>query len=146
MSQIYEIIVFTASHGCYANVVLDYLDPKGQYIHHRLFREACVATEEGVYIKDLRIISNRSLEDMIIVDNAAYSFGYQIDNGIPIIPFYENKLDEELRHLIPYLKFLNGVKDLRDIIRQTFKLSLYGNLDTPDKILEKLVFSRGLNI
>ena len=146
MSQIYEIIVFTASHGCYANVVLDYLDPKGQYIHHRLFRESCVATEEGVYIKDLRIISNRSLEDMVIIDNAAYSFGYQIDNGIPIIPFYENKLDEELRHLIPYLKFLNGVKDLRDIIKQTFKLSLYGNFDTPDKILEKLVFSRGLNI
>ena len=33
-----EIIVFTASHSCYANVVLDYLDPEREYIHHRLFR------------------------------------------------------------------------------------------------------------
>jgi CTD small phosphatase-like protein 2 len=30
------------------------------------------------------------------VDNAVYSFGYQLDNGIPIIPFYEDKRDEEL--------------------------------------------------
>ena len=29
----HEIIVFTASHNCYANKVLDYLDPKGELIH-----------------------------------------------------------------------------------------------------------------
>jgi CTD small phosphatase-like protein 2 len=38
LSKNFEIIVFTASHSCYANVVLDYLDPKNEYIHHRLFR------------------------------------------------------------------------------------------------------------
>jgi CTD small phosphatase-like protein 2 len=32
MSKYYEIIVFTASHGCYANVVLDYLDPNKNLI------------------------------------------------------------------------------------------------------------------
>jgi len=50
-------------------------------------------TEEGVHIKDLRVIGNRDLKDLVIVDNAAYSFGYQIDNGVPIIPFYDNKND-----------------------------------------------------
>ena len=33
-------------------------------------------TEEGVHIKDLRIIKNRNLKDVIIVDNAVYSFGF----------------------------------------------------------------------
>lgn len=56
LSKLYEIVIFTASHSCYANVVLDYLDPKGQYISARLFRENCVTTDEGVYIKDLRVI------------------------------------------------------------------------------------------
>jgi len=33
-------------------------------------------TEEGVFIKDLRIIKNRKLKDIVIVDNAVYSFGF----------------------------------------------------------------------
>jgi len=76
LSKHYELVVFTASHSCYANVVLDYLDPKKQYISGRLFRENCVTTDEGVYIKDLRVISNRNLSDMVLIDNAAYSFGF----------------------------------------------------------------------
>lgn len=48
-------------------------------------------TEEGVYIKDLRIIKNRNLKDVVIIDNAVYSFGFQLDNGIPILPFYDDK-------------------------------------------------------
>lgn len=70
------MVVFTASHKAYADVVLDYLDPKKEYIEYRLYRDSCVQTEEGVYIKDLRIIKNRSLKDMVIIDNAVYSFGF----------------------------------------------------------------------
>lgn len=25
---------------------------------------------------------------MVLVDNSAYSFAFQLDNGIPILPFY----------------------------------------------------------
>ena len=96
MSKIFEVVVFTASHGCYANVVLDYLDPNHELIHHRLFRDNCVQTEEGIYIKDLRIFKGRNLKDIILIDNACYSYGYQIENGVPIIPYYDNKEDNEL--------------------------------------------------
>jgi CTD small phosphatase-like protein 2 len=54
LSLYYEVIIFTASHSCYANVVIDYLDPKNEYVSHRLFREHCIQTEEGAYLKDLR--------------------------------------------------------------------------------------------
>lgn len=121
--------------------MLDYLDPKNQYIHHRLFRDSCIQTEEGIYIKDLRVIANRNLSDLILVDNAAYSFGFQIENGIPIAPFYNNYEDKELKHLIPYLKFLAGVKDPREINRQTFKLHMYTLYDSPDKVIEKVVLN-----
>lgn len=80
------------------------------------------------------------MADMILVDNAAYSFGLQIENGIPIIPFYDNKNDQELRHLIPFLKFLSSVKDIREVIKQTFKLHTYSDHDTPEAVLEKVVF------
>jgi Dullard-like phosphatase family protein len=139
MSQHFEVIVFTASHSCYANVVLDYLDPHGQYVHHRLFRESCVVTDEGVYIKDLRILGNRNLQDVVLVDNAAYSFGYQVENGIPIIPYYDNKEDQELKHLIPYLKSLANVKDCREVNKQTFRFHQYTMHDSLEKVVNKVI-------
>jgi CTD small phosphatase-like protein 2 len=72
----YQVVVFTASHKFYADVVLDFLDPAHELIHYRLYRDSCFQTEDGVYIKDLRIIKNRTLKDMVIVDNAVYSFGF----------------------------------------------------------------------
>ena len=59
---------------------------------------------------------------MIIVDNAVYSFGYQLDNGIPIIPFYEDKNDEELMHLIFYIECLAKCADVREQNRKAFQL------------------------
>lgn len=41
----------------------------------------------------------------MIVDNSAYSFAMQIDNGIPILPYYEGK-DYELAALEGYLNKL----------------------------------------
>jgi len=139
LSQHFEIIVFTASHSCYANVVLDYLDPHEEYIHHRLFRESCVVTDEGLHIKDLRVIGNRNLSELVLIDNAAYSYGFQLENGIPIIPFYDNKADQELMHLIPYLKFLGAAKDLREVNKQTFKLHHYSVYEEAEELLERVI-------
>lgn len=71
----FEVVVFTASHKWYADVILDYIDPEGIYIQHRLYRDHCIKTTDNVYIKDLRVFEGRDLKDLIIVDNAVYSFG-----------------------------------------------------------------------
>lgn len=106
-------------------MVLDYLDPKGEMVHHRIFRDNCITTPEGVFVKDLRILANRELSDVVLVDNASYSFGYQIDNGIPILPFYDNKSDVELRLLVPFLLCLNQIQDVRPHIKNTFNLETF---------------------
>jgi len=54
-----------------------------------------------LHVKDLRHL-NRDLKDIVLVDNAAYSYAFQLDNGIPILPFYEGK-DFELSALEKYL-------------------------------------------
>ena len=131
-------MVFTASHQCYANVVLNYLDPERKWIHHRLFREHCVQSSEGQHVKDLRIFENRDLTDIILVDNAGYSFGYQINNGIPIIPFYNNKKDKELRQLIPFLMALKGA-DIQKTIAQTFKFGLIRENEAKEQVRRKIL-------
>lgn len=41
LHNLFEIVVFTASHSSYANTVIDYIDPENKYIKHRFFREHC---------------------------------------------------------------------------------------------------------
>ena len=36
---------------------------------------------------------------MVLVDNAAYSYLHQSENGIPIIPYYKGREDYELKAL-----------------------------------------------
>ena len=120
----FEVIVFTASHKCYADVVLDHLDPRHELIHHRLYRENCLVVE-GVFMKDLRIIANRRLQDIVIVDNAAYSFGYHLDNGIPIISWHDDPYDKELYNLMDYIKILAQSEDVREVNRQIFHLKTF---------------------
>lgn len=118
----FQVVVFTASHSWYADAVLDFIDPKRELIQYRMYRDQCVETPQGIFIKDLRVIANRSLKDLLLVDNASYSFGYQLDNGIPIIPFYNDKEDRELLHLIQYLKWVVDSEDVREQNRKAFQL------------------------
>ena len=53
-------------------------------------------TKNGFFIKDLRIIANKQLKDILIVDNLAHSFGFQIENGIPILEYHNDQNDCEL--------------------------------------------------
>lgn len=82
-------------------------------------------TEEGLFVKDLRILANRQLKDVLLVDNAAYSFGYQIENGVPIIPFYDNYEDKELKYLTSYLKIFADVEDVRVLNQKILKLDRF---------------------
>lgn len=65
--------IFTAAEQGYADLILDRIDPERKYFKERLYRQHCFKVGE-VYVKDLRIIDDRSLEDTVIVDNSILSF------------------------------------------------------------------------
>lgn len=48
-------------------MIIDYIDPKG-FISHRFFRDSCWRSEEGFYVKDLRVI-DRDLRNVLLIDN-----------------------------------------------------------------------------
>ena len=114
MSLYYELKIFTASLSQYSKPLLDILD-KNKVITQVLNRESCHFVN-GFYFKDLNLF-NKDFKDIIIVDNNPISYAYQKDNGIPISTWIDNPNDNELLKLIPILKYLSNVEDVREVIK-----------------------------
>ena len=114
VSELFNIIIFTASLQQYAEPLIDILDINKNF--KRMFRQNCVK-DNGFYIKNLNQIG-KDFKDIIIIDNNPMSFVMNKDNGLPIMTWYENMDDNELIKLIPLLEFLSNVSDVRPIINQ----------------------------
>jgi len=121
-SKVFELVLFTASQDNYANKVLDLVDPAG-YIQHRLFRRHCTKVG-GNFVKDLSQLG-RDLSQTIIIDNSPLTFAFQPSNGIPCDNWYNDKMDQELSHLLPILRHLNTVEDIRDELSEMYRVNWF---------------------
>lgn len=116
-SELFEVVVFTASLSNYADRVLDLLDPTGDLIQHRLYRENCLLSE-GYYVKDLRVLSDRKLRDMILVDNSVFSAVYQLENWVEVVSWHSDQGDTELLTLSRWLPKFAQALDVRPIVQE----------------------------
>ena len=125
----YNIVIYSSNHKEYVDQILDYLDPDKEYFNYRLYQNHCYkfSINNKVYFtKDLNIFKGIcDLKDIVVVDCSVLGFGFFLDNGIPIIPFYDSKEDVELKLLSYYLVCIASNNDLRLALKRDMKLDSY---------------------
>ena len=131
IKKYYYIVVFTASHQAYADAVLDFMDPNKKYFKYRLYRNNCsLVNVDGAqfYVKDLDIFNEAyDLKDIVIVDNSVLSFIYHLENGIPIVPYYNEDKDGSLYIVGLYLMHIYKEDDLREANKKYINLDSFLN-------------------
>lgn len=131
ISKLYEVFLFTASTEAYAKAIIESIDTN-KIIKGLFTDKVTMNTKNGFIIKDLRIFVNRNLKDMIIVDNLAHCFSYQIDNGVPLLEWQSDPNDRELKYLYGYLKKAVEYDDVREYNRKMLRLGELGQLNLDD--------------
>ena len=122
----YTIALYTASHQSYTDAILKLIDPNNEIFDFRLYRNNCIPTTiegKSFFIKDISIIEDFPIEKIVIIDNSVLSFAYQLENGIPIVPYYEGEEDSELPILAYYLSSICKYRDLREANSLYIKLN-----------------------
>lgn len=85
------------------------------------------------------MLGNRHLDSVVLIDNAVYSFYFQLENGVPITPFYRNKKDTELLSLEGFLmEEVLPAKDVRHLIKSYFQMGRYLEFTNADKMIQAL--------
>ncbi|CAA6665658.1 unnamed protein product [Spirodela intermedia] len=111
----FEIVLFTAGLREYASLVLDRLDPHGEFISHKLYRDSC-SEIEGILTKDLSDLG-RDLSRVVILDDNPNSYALQPANAVPVAPFLNDLSDRELWRVMEFFAVAGDFEDTRDAVK-----------------------------
>lgn len=127
LKEFYDIYIFSSDLTENIIQISNCIENSEKFFSGILGRKHCVSINKKIFIKNLDMISNRKLSDMIIVDLTPVSFSLNIDNGIPLLPWFGDPLDEELIGLKDYLLKIHETDDFMDANRKWFKLDELSN-------------------
>ena len=125
----YNIVIYSSGSKNYVDAILDFIDPEHDYFNFRLYREHCnkfIINNKIYFTKNLNIFKNICpLKDIVMVDCSVIGFGFFLENGIPIIPYYDSKEDVELMLVSYYLLSIASNNDLRIALKRDIELNYY---------------------
>ena len=79
------------------------------------------------------------VERLVLVDNFISAFALNIENGIPILPYYEGTTDEELKKLATFVKTkLLSAPDVRPVVKSTFWVDYFHQIREVRQLVAKL--------
>lgn len=125
VSEIADVVLYTAGLPGYASPLCDALDPSRSLLPVRLFRGTTVAAGGHSCVKDLAPLG-RDLRRTVLVDNSPFSFLLQPACGVPAHPFDGDGADEHLlTSVLPLLRELaaDPALDVRPLLSARFGMA-----------------------
>lgn len=130
LSKFFELVVYTSATREYMEVMMSLLDPRGNLFSTGVNREDTPEfTEMGVpMLKDLNILlANRSIDNIVIVDNRPEGVFLNFENYVPILNFDGLNATEfdiekqQMNDLTNYLLSFHYTSNFKKRIVQDFK-------------------------
>ncbi|KAK4402646.1 CTD small phosphatase-like protein 2 [Sesamum angolense] len=88
----------------------------------RLFEIIIFTASQSIYAEQLLNVLDQGGKSFAIEFTVIPAFGFQVDNGIPIESWFDDRSDAELLLLLPFLESLVGVQDVRPFIARKYNL------------------------
>ncbi len=122
LKEHFELLIFTSGQKVYMENIVEVIGP--HFFDHCLHRGHCTFSQMGNNpIKDLRrLLGNRNLKDILIIDDKEVYCYLQYSNLVPIMHFEGYKSDTWLKELTSYLISFLTVDDVRSKIMNDFDL------------------------
>ena len=143
LKEKFNLIVFTAGVKNYAEPIINFLDPENELFVARFYRDTCTEVEvygTRLYTKDLRVFSGLDMDETLLIDNSIISLAYQLENGVPIMPYYNDSTDIEFDLLSDYLLSLDKKIVKRNSERINLK-ALFKLVNETDYEVEEEIFN-----
>ena len=126
LDKYFELWIYTAGETHYAQDILSSVDPLHTYFRGALTRDNCALLQfdEGAIIgmKNINVITNRSKENILILDDTLHVWPNDLTNVVPIEAFHGDSSDRELMNILPYLIELSHFPDIRFALQSTLPL------------------------
>ena len=119
-----EIILYSSGTLIYLNEILNVVEEFKANITHILSRNNCYSINNEIFLKSAKILENREIENIIVVDDSFWVYPQDLDNVLHIKAFdlqtytKDNELQEKLIFLLSILQF----EDVREPLRKKFHL------------------------
>lgn len=124
LSEICEVVLWTAGQKEYAEEVLHYLDPDGEFIpiHNRLYRNDTIEGRDKERLKDLRLLG-RDMKRTMLIDNSLDAVRAAPNNTLLVEDFFGDPCDEQLESIWDFVSALDDLSDIRPALKMSLKAS-----------------------
>jgi Dullard-like phosphatase family protein len=128
VAQWFDLAVWTTSSEAYAEAIVRNVFPNHAQLAFIWARQRCTAaknreTDERFWIKDLKKVKRQGypLERVLVIDNSPEKIQRHYGNLIQVSPYLGAADDDELTLLLPFLKWLTTVGDVRKVEKRNWR-------------------------